>query len=613
MKQYLSTKVFNPRLFLEGLKRLKVFNWATGILSVSLSVLIPVISWMITLENHRRYSSIIWNGKPAEVDYYLVILPIYLVVFIAPFMMLSLFSYLHKRKEADFFHAIPYTRTCVYVSFTLSALASVFGIMLISALAAGIAWSLNPFTYFLFADMAVQVLVCMLASAMLCGIMAVCVMLTGTRSLSVCLFSLGCVMWRYIMYLFQNCIDSTILVPSSLKYLNFDWFLPFRLFTATFDSYQSYAYRYPLSQIIYSLVLTLALFVLAGVLYKKRHSEMAGLSAPNRVMQHVFRCLFTLPVAILFPYAILEGGQEDVTWVILGVLTLLVYYLYELLTTKSFKGFLKATPWLGTLVLAVVLFMGSCHLTDYVVLYEDIKADEIASVQILETDQVFDRYQSYLLGDDLNNSCKDQSVIELVAESLAASQAMAREDRYSYIYENRTVATQIKLKDGRVISRYVTYVDKDVQKSLAAYGESVSGKDITALPNADIIDSANIIKRANKPDSCTVEMGKKGYSQLMQSFVAEYQSLSPADRMLCRNATYNKRLPDKSGEMTHVLELKVYVETQTQPVHQVSYKVQFLITKDMFPNTFRLMSQYTGDYKPSTPETEIDPEEVTQS
>lgn len=618
MKTYTQTHIFNFKLFIEGLKRLKVFTTATAILSVTLSLLLPIISWMEGNKQFLRYG----KQDPKFVDYYALVIPIYLVVFIAPFMILKIFSYLHKRKESDFFHAVPYTRTCVYVSFTLSALTSVFGIILLSGIAAGLCWGLSPYTYFNIVDLIVQLLVCMLASSVLCSIMATAVMMTGTHGVAVGLFTLFCSLWRYILYLFEGSINYYVICTDALPYLNWDWFLPFRLFTATFDSYQTYGDRFSLAQIIYHIILTILFFTIAGFLYQKRQSEMAGNAAPNRIMQHVYRCLFTLPVLMLMPYFALCDNEFDfVTNFIIVVVSLLIYYLYELITTKSFKGFLRATPWLGVLAVVVLLFFGVHSGIKQVILYEDIDKDEIAWVQFEEGSDVFDGYQLYLMGNDIQNTCDNEEVISFVANALHESQMVGRTNDlsdyivYDYcgtrVLDKRIVTTRVKLKSGRIITRDILYHDVPLREILSAYAQDITRVDITALPPKDQIESIRIkpyVSNGQTHDTYNLDT-KAIRDAFLKTFIKEYEALSPEEIMVLREAQRNNRSHQMSlYQSIHIVEIRFYV-TSNQPLpHQVSQSLRVYVTKEKFPEIYQL--SYYKDVEEA--QNDASTEEVTE-
>jgi len=105
-------------------------------------------------------------------------------------------------------------------------------------------------------------------------------------------------------------------------------------------------------------------FALAAFLFKIRKSETAGKSAPNRILQHVYRCAITLPVTLIIPFTMVSSRTTGVysfwvsnQYVVITtvVISLIIYFLFELITTKKLLNLLKAVPLL--LLIAAVDFV----------------------------------------------------------------------------------------------------------------------------------------------------------------------------------------------------------------------------------------------------------------
>lgn len=483
MKDQLSAKVFNFGLFLEGLKRLRVIGVATAIISLCFSALIPIVSWM------QETGSQIW-----EIYAHLVCTPLYFTVLIAPFFVLTMFSFLHERKEADFFHAIPYTRTCVYISFLAAALALIFAIQIASASVAGILWGIHPTAVYDFGAYIDIVLTGMLSAAMLAGFMAVAVTLTGTRLTTVLVFGIFCLFTRLVALYMSTTISENIDVLASLPmhYLRFDWFLPFGYLASGLGIYGSSGGINHFSQvfnplldpacIIYSIVITLLTFALGWLFYVKRKSEMAGNTASSRVTQHIFRCLFTMPLALLIPVFALNDKNVDMsTLFVLLVITLVTYYLYELITTKRVKNLVSATPWLLVLLGGILLFTGVYYTVEGVVLNTPIRTEDVAYVSLKGDISSYDNYQKHLL---YKSGTADEDIIEQICDAYAITQQCDKADDYSdhfntdqyeYGYTNWIVHTTVnfKMKNGQSITRTVCFSRKETESLYKTYYQSV--------------------------------------------------------------------------------------------------------------------------------------------
>ena len=312
----MSTQIFNFRLFLEGLKRLRVIGLATAILALTASALVPLVAW---IEGNR------FTGE-YRIDTQLLCVPLPFVTLLAPFFFFVLFSFLQKRKESDFFHSIPYTRTCVYVSFVTSALVFAWAIQLACALTAGILWSIPFFILCDLGGLVSYTLVCMLATAMLSAFMMLALSVSGTSGSCILQFVLFTGFVRVVATIFLGCLNSIVLLPASdmwhSSFFSPLWFLPVNIFWYLMESDMATPVMYSLPNILYSLLVTLATYALAGLIYKHRKSEMAGNPAPGRKTQALFRIMFALIPALLIPLFLINGEDDAAMHLVLIVVVM---------------------------------------------------------------------------------------------------------------------------------------------------------------------------------------------------------------------------------------------------------------------------------------------------
>ncbi len=454
----LSTQFFNFRLFLEGLKRLRVIGLATAILAITASALVPIVCW---IEQEAYYDTI-----PYEMETEFLCVPAGLAVVLAPFFFFVLFSFLQKRKESDFFHAIPYTRTCVYVSFVTAALTFVWVIQLACALTAGSLWAVNPMVIADVGGMVSYALVSMLAAAMLSAFMMLALTVSGTGSSCILLFVLFAGFVRVVAAIFLGCLDNIMLLPTNDMWnhsvLSPLWFLPISVIYYMGEYEIATAIMYSLPNILYSVLVTVAVFALAGIIYKHRRSEMAGNPASGVRTQALFRVMFTVLLALLIPLMAISDADEPGLMLVLVVGVLLVYFLYELITTKRAKNMLKAIPGLGIVAGICIVFTVLFYAYRGAVLYEDITKDEVKTVSVDSNGFGNSTYQDGLLGDLRTD---DPEIISTVVNRLAFSQKFEREGGWkSYDsavigYQNRFAVT-IHMKGGRTLQRYILMDDK---------------------------------------------------------------------------------------------------------------------------------------------------------
>ena len=597
-KQQISTHFFNFGLFLEGLKRLKVIGSATAILSFVVSALIPVVYWMEAGDTVRVVASIRQNY---------ICIPLYFIVFIAPFFLMSLFSYLHKRKEADFFHAIPYTRTCVYVSFVASALAMIFVIQICSALVSGILWAINPHTTFVLSELVSITLISMLCAALLCSLMTLALTLTGTSMTTLLLFGVMCLLPRLMMFYMSEILSTNldVIQVSELHYLQFDWFMPFAMLLTIFGGYNygGYSPLWSPACIIYTIFVTLLAFVAAWYFYQKRKSEMAGNTAPSRLAQHIFRCLFTLPFALLIPTFVLTNNGDLSLLSVVLVITLLVYFLYELVTTKRMKNLASATPWLLVLAGGIVLFTLAFYGISGIVLNTKLSPNEVAYVSIGVNDTSYDTYQQQLLFDA---GTDDKDVIARICDAYATTQGCDKRDSYIPEYESEYwddstiegnytkfngVWREVKftLKGGYQMSRNVCFAANEIEPLNDAYLSAIEMEDeIFEIPRKPYliksIDGTKLILSNDDKETLYFDVYSADLSKIYDAIYEEYSSLSHENKMMVR--AESKQVPQGNS----YFRINVRLRTHAEPSNTVY--IRLYIDESIMPNSFKILEEY---------------------
>ena len=369
----MKNKWFDIGMYWQGLRRLRVVGMALAILCISICVLVPATRWSngpsymnnyavdvyldgeeVVLEDLTNWEEEAYyrqNGADLrEYDLQIetirdgaLIVPVTVLSYVAPFWVLAMFDFLNKRKESDFYHAIPLRRSCVYTSLMAALLTWIFGIFIVSALSAALVWALCPFVTFSFSGLLTQLLYACLNAALLSSFASVAVSLTGTSATSFVTTLLVCGSWRFVLGVAYVCLNDMlhIMNPETFLggYLHPNWILSIAMVSGEVRA----------AKIWYAVIVTLLMFALGGVLYVKRKSELAERSVPGRWVHILLRSLITLPLALLLTYMLLCDAEFSI-FLILFVGTLLVFYLYELLTTKSARRMVKATPWLGAIL-----------------------------------------------------------------------------------------------------------------------------------------------------------------------------------------------------------------------------------------------------------------------
>lgn len=493
-------KLFDFRLYLEGLKRMRILGIAAAILCVTASVLIPVYHMIeyssVTYDFYDSYSSAIYVRT---IEDNTLAIPALVASYLMPVFVFFAFGYLNKRNESDFYHAIPYTRTCVYVSFMASVMTWVWGILIVSCLSAGAFWAIDPYAAFSFVGLLEQMLYMCLNSALLVSFAAAAVSLMGTLATSFVAFGILLCSWRFILFMAMLTLDDLSSIARAEDvlggYLHPSFLLPVGLVTGELNIERPVV-------LVYSVLVSIGMLLLGGLFYQWRRSETAGRSVPSKWLQIIMRCLLSLPAALLLTYQLITGNADGEMVLIFFVILLLIFYLYELLTTKSVKSMLKATPWLAAVLGACIVFGGSTLIANAVVNNEKMPKERITAVSIDGTSGMtrlgLSSYEMQIIGDYMT---KNDEAAAIVAESLERAQRAVRQGTF---YSNETVDeygiplstvqyqrvwTRIRLVGGMAVTRRVLMEWEDYTRLVDILRDEM---EITPIPSRDQVKWAHV-------------------------------------------------------------------------------------------------------------------------
>ena len=526
----INTNFFNFRLFLEALKRLRVIGLGSAILALTASALVPAVTWI----EQGSYT----RADIYEMETQFLCIPAGIMVALAPLFFSVLFSFLQKRKESDFFHAIPYTRTCVYVSFVTAALTFVWAIQLACGLTAGILWSMIPRVTADIGGMIAYVGVSMLAAAMLSAFMMLSLSVSGTSGSCFLLFLLFTGFVRVVCAIFLGCMDSFYLIDTNgmwdNSFLSPLWLQPINVFGYLMGATAYSDLLFSSANILYSLCVTLGLFAFAGLLYNRRKSEMAGNPAPGVKTQALFRIMFTSLAVLLIPLLTITDGVDAALMLVVIVGVLLIYFLYELITTKRPKNLLKIFPGLGIVAGVCVAFFLVFAGYYSVVTNENVTAADVKWVSVESNGFSGGTYQDRL-SDALRTD--DEVIVNTVVECLAISQKYEREgipaEGYDRDYYDRVRVT-IRLKGGRTIHRYICMGETARKTLLDRYSSLPEISEIMyRLPTDSEIQTGGMNLMTGGSHMEYAHFGDPvALRELMATFRAEFDALTDEQKAL---------------------------------------------------------------------------------
>lgn len=537
------SKFFSLKLYREGIKKSKLVGLTGSIIITALCALIPLVGILTPRYYEPNYVPPTEIIRPE-----MFAIPLLILLLFAPLLVSSMFSYLNKRNESDFYHSIPFTRPCVYFSFLAATYTWVLIALTASLVATSLLWLAVPYTAYSILTPLALFATYFLATLLLTAFMAVAMTLTGTSISNGLIFALlfGFVRLSGAFFIIaleeQYPILVTALTPARL--LSPDYSMPLALLNSMNDSGKIFS---NFGVWIYTAILAIALLAAGCYFYLRRRSEMAGQSAPNRILQHVYRCAITLPMAFLTAYILILDGFELPVLLIFTVLTLIVYYLFEVITTKKLKNCISATPYLLVVLAGGILFGVSIPVSGNVALSYTPEADEIKSISMYNEQDPYG-YSNTVYEDLLINKVEISSpeAKKMIADELkemkeTVSKSNASQylypDRYGYTYDEmiggsydkveinyKQVTVKITDKSGIVRGRTLCFTEDEYRKLQEIFSETKEYEEaLLAMPSKDEI--------LNIYFSYSYNSGEETCRELWDCFIAEYNKLPREEKI----------------------------------------------------------------------------------
>ena len=450
-------KIFSKALYFEGLRRTK---------NLTVALLIVALVWagiaFAAMTDPSDTACIINNNVVAATSY---VLPFYIYV-MGIGLALSAFSFLNKRNASDFWHAVPYTRTSLYIS-TLAACVTQMLIVIVSVLLLpGILAAIFGYEFYWY-YLPNAFLTSLAGTMLVTAVTAFAMTITGTAFANVITALTILFLPRFMLILAGSIVQYRIDTVENWMFgifLNPKYNIPVGQIAALGEYGASVEGVYTcFGSFLYTFILSILYTVGGTFLFCARKSEKAGNSSTGKVLQTVTRCAIGLVFGLLLTYAlIIDGVNYWVEVSILFAMSFLPFLLYELITTRSLKKMVKCIPTYGFVIAACLLFYAGVMITVGAMLAFSPSPSQIASIQVTRDYNQYgevNSYREYLL---YNAKITDERAIELAAEALKSNNDDINNDR-SIGYGGWEVIT-FNMKSGASVTRIVKLSEADDSK-----------------------------------------------------------------------------------------------------------------------------------------------------
>lgn len=415
----------NKDLYRDGLRQLRLVG-IMGMVVFCLAAILTAVGFYIT--SPANYEIMDINGIAAIREIEETGISLYQcnwVLFLSfpiltPILTMMMFNFLNHRNASDFYHSIPDTRGTLYLSYCAAVMTWVLAIIGVSSLLAVGMISMIP-GYFVIWSTVPKALFMMIAScALVMGGMMIAKGLTGTLmsnlAVSLMLLFLPRVFITVTTWILSDTLNF-VAWNYSPSLLNPRYNLVAGLVFCVFTGINPLDYW---TSGVYTLVLGLIYLAVGYVVFTRRKSESAGNAAISRRLQSIFRLALSLTVCLIPIYLIVYNQANRYNWnseevfliIVVYVIAVLAYFIYELVTTGKLKRFGSLCKGLVVLAGLNVLVFGVIWGVYYSVVSYQPDAEDIDYVTIVGDED--DYFQNQLNRMKIDND----EVTKIVAVAL---------------------------------------------------------------------------------------------------------------------------------------------------------------------------------------------------
>lgn len=529
-------KFFSPALMLEGIKQTRVVGICFAIISVLVSCGYPLLRLI-------SYASMDYDTLKAQpyftIDIDTFSMPIFLMQYIMPIVMIFLlFNFMNIRKASDFYHSIPLSKTCVYLTYTVTALIWSIVTVVVSTLLSFTIYALSLKTVINIEFVWPTIISSIILAMLVASIALLAKGLSGTIFTNIIITLIIMFLPRVIILLYTTAINTSVKITdvsfmSLTDIYNNIIFAPF-IYNNSFLIEKTTPILNASTQ-WYSLILAIIYFVIGFFIHKFRKSESAGKSAAYKGVQPVVRILLGSIPLLLISFNLACGLKVYTEFWLIGILvSLLAYFLYELITTKSAKKLLISIPFYLIAILANAIFIIACVSERNFILNDIPEPSEISSVSIsynndyLNIVYMNDNYYKYKTE---NIKYDDKGLIDHLQSSLVETVEKVKEDDFSKFYSENYIYYDVifHCSSGRDIKRrvYVNINKLGGSENLSLDSYIHKNKEyenaIYSLPTDKELKSINI-------DTSNIDFSKDELNELWKIYKEEFNSASNEDK-----------------------------------------------------------------------------------
>lgn len=476
-------RFFSKGIFREHFRQLKI----VGVIGTVLYTLFGVFASVGTNISETRMSDVDYavNSYTVYVEkvgsIYICTFQLLIPLIFVPLLMLAAFHFLTKRNSSDFYHALPVKREAVYSGILAAVLAWAF---IITALPLIVTWVVClplKAVDFAFAEALKAMLNTLVSCLFIMGVMALGINISGTLFTNIISSGIVLVLPRFIIVMCWLISCATV-ANSVMDYHVIRLMLygnPITKLVYILGSYNANSFiRYFTSGLLPGAVEGLAYMFAGCLFFKLRKSESASMSSINKGVQSIIRHVLALVFSTIASVFLLErvwyGYSDDLEIfmaVLFYVLAIVVYFLYELVTTRKWKSVAKSArqlPFFVGMTVAIFVIMSAISINgnNYRMNAENAEYVEVIGISGFWNDEYF------LNADDFPVEIKTMELKKRIAEAYN-NEADGVESNFS------VGSVMVAVKENGVTRKRYVFLNEECMESLLGEIYSTVGIDIS--------------------------------------------------------------------------------------------------------------------------------------
>lgn len=469
-------KTFSVNMFLQTYKQLKAIGIAATIIMAVINIF-PIIVTAVEIESVRKMYAdnpkYLASLTPTVVNVIEnhALMCLMFVVF-TPIFALNVWKFLNKRNTSDFYHSLPYTRICLFVSRATAVIAWILEIFVFCYIGTALTYLICSKYFIVDYGTLLSLYVTMFFACILVfGAISIACAVTGNAFSNVCVSGLIIFLPRFMIMLVSEAIESMTHIVSADKAISF---LNDTQNIVTSFVFGIYSYDFDLQELvlsgqakIYTTVLALVYLGLAAFLFVKRRSEGAGKSTYGKTTGFIIKLIISMIVtssatvaAVMSMYIRTESSEAEKYSYIMAVvfmcfISAMAVIIYEFFSNRHFFKFKSCIlPTIAGWVVAIVLAFGINVGADAVLAYQPDKED-IEYVVIYKSFDSFgygDMYKDYFESIEKTTKIDNDAVKQMITQALKDNIDRVKNNKYDEYYYHMGTSYQSDDKES-----YISY------------------------------------------------------------------------------------------------------------------------------------------------------------